>query len=810
MGRIRKITVITAATGTLMLGLSGVTLAAVGGAHASHTSARSASAKTKAAARTEAAAQTDTASATELTRVINYRGYHMKVPASWPVYRLGPNSSRCVLFNRHAIYLGTPGADPRCPVSAVGKTEALLVQPLGSQSSLPPQISVQQGKSVEMPSGRQAVQDAVSQILQFALPKAGVRVTASYGHDPSLIRSILRSAHLTAAGPAAAHQSAQVAEAAGRPGGAAARRDSRHRRADQRQARRHNRHAARGQRSRDRHSRDRHGRAGHAVDSAAKPATGTPSVTVPPGAAAAASVAPDTSPTATPSPMPLAAAASSTTLTHVTGAGLGFDTCTVPTAGTMKRWLASPFRMIGTYLGGDNWACNYGNFSKSWVTQVAEMGWRFIPLWVGPQAPCTSIGGAVRINSANATAQGRSQAASAVSTAAGFGYGKGSPIYFDMEGYDNLDSSCSHAVLSFLSGWTQGLHKAGYLSGVYSSASSGMADLASQYHKSGYSEPNDMWFADWDRDAVVTNSGLPSGDWPGYRRVHQFDGPNVEKFGGISVNIDDDYADGDVAGLGSPPGAYALGAPDAMHLARGASGHSQLLITAPAGKGSSQTVQWQVQHGHGVSISPDQGTAVITPGQSVTIKLKVKASKSAPSGRDNFAVSAHSGSQALSGTTLLISVGGHSMSTPKRVVLYAADHSSIKEAERVAEDMALPGGSVTGSFKTAWRDAATGKSIVLAVGEDALNALYHNPCDWTNPYHQRARSTPFIDLGGPLDQPPGKIYFEDASGADAAQTAQITDALTKYALTGTLPSPHAMPASPSLPGNYCAGVPSNP
>jgi hypothetical protein len=749
MGRIGNITAITAATGTLVLGMSGVTLAAESGAHASHAPARS---------------------ATALTRVVSYLGYHMKVPASWPVYRLGSHSSRCVLFNKHAVYLGSPGTNPRCPVTAVGKTEALLVQPLGSQASLPPQTLVQRGKTIKLPSRRQAAQDAVNQTLRFALPHAGVQVTASYGHDLSLLRSILRGTHLTA-DPAASHQAAQVGANPDRPGHAA-RHSSRH-------------HASRQQRPARHHATRDRDRAGHSRHARVRPAM------------------------AKPAQSPMDAAAPHTTLTRVVGAGLGFDTCTVPSVGTMKKWLASPFRTVGTYLGGDNWACNYGNFSKSWVSQVAAMGWRFLPLWVGPQAPCTSISGAARINSSRASAQGWSQAVSAVSTAKGFGYGKGSPIYFDMEGYDNLDSSCSSAVLSFLSGWTLGLHKAGYRSGVYSSASSGVADLAKRYG-SGYAEPNDIWFAEWDADAVIGNSNLRGGVWPGYRRVHQFNGPNVEKFGGVRVNIDDDYVAGDVAGLSSPSGAYALAQPDALHLNRASSTQAQLAITAPAGKGSGQTVQWQVQEGHGVTITPDRGTAMTTPGRSVTIAIKVKANSTAARRRDDLRVAVSSGGQALSASTLLVSVGADSQATPKRVVLYAADHSSILESEKVARQMALPPGSVTGRFTTAWRDVADGKSIVLAVGDDALNALYQNPCAWSNPYGIRARSTPFISLGGPLDYPPGKIYYENAAGANPAQTAQITDALTKYALTGQVPSPHAMPASPSMSAGDCSGVPYNP
>jgi hypothetical protein len=220
-------------------------------------------------------------------------------------------------------------------------------------------------------------------------------------------------------------------------------------------------------------------------------------------------------------------------------------------------------------------------------------------------------------------------------------------------------------------------------------------------------------------------------------------------------------------------------------------------------------VQWQVQQTSGVTVRPDNGTATTTPGNTITVNLKIKASSSAPSGRHNLRVSASSGGQVVSSRPLLVSVGSHALPTSRPIVLYAADHRDILKAEQVAQQTALPSGSVTSSFKTAWRDVSAGKSIVLAVGEDALTALFRNPCGWSNPSHDRAGSTPFVDLGGPLSQPPGKIYFENASGAALSQSAQLADALTRYALTGTQPSPHAIPGSPSMPGSGCHGVPRN-
>ncbi len=63
-------------------------------------------------------------------RVIRYAGVTVRVPAAWPVYRLVAGAPTCVRFNRHAVYLGVPSANESCPVHALGRTEAILVEPL--------------------------------------------------------------------------------------------------------------------------------------------------------------------------------------------------------------------------------------------------------------------------------------------------------------------------------------------------------------------------------------------------------------------------------------------------------------------------------------------------------------------------------------------------------------------------------------------------------------------------------------------------------------------------------------------------------
>src|SRR6266702_7740167 len=70
------------------------------------------------------------AARSESTKSVTYHGYKVEVPTSWPVVDLARNPSACVRFDVHAVYLGHPGADPSCPAKLLGRTEALLVEPI--------------------------------------------------------------------------------------------------------------------------------------------------------------------------------------------------------------------------------------------------------------------------------------------------------------------------------------------------------------------------------------------------------------------------------------------------------------------------------------------------------------------------------------------------------------------------------------------------------------------------------------------------------------------------------------------------------
>jgi Domain of unknown function (DUF1906) len=373
---------------------------------------------------------------------VQYQGLRITVPAGWPVYRLGPRSTECVRFDRHAVYLGPAGPDPLCPAHAVGRTEALHVEPLTAQTaSFADDLLDVAGRWSQL-AGMPAltVRDAATREIHAAVPGAGVLVTGAYGTDPSRLRHVLDT--IT---PAAGHA----------PGHDAQRRS--------------------GERS-------------HWVT------------------------------------------------------GPGFDTCSAPSLAAMRAWREN-FVAANIYIGGPARACPDGRLSRRWVAAVRAMGWRLIPTYVGPQAPCASS--YPRFNGASAAIDGHMSAADAVGRAAALGLPPRTPIYLDLEAYDRRDLPCREAVLTFLDSWTRGVRALSYTSGVYSSVASGIRDLA---EADGLVRPTAIWYAHWNRRADVWGDRLMAGErWPGHHRIKQYRGDHVEKHGGVRLKIDSDAVDGDVA-----------------------------------------------------------------------------------------------------------------------------------------------------------------------------------------------------------------------------------------------------------------------
>ncbi|GAA1091846.1 DUF1906 domain-containing protein [Kitasatospora arboriphila] len=227
--------------------------------------------------------------------------------------------------------------------------------------------------------------------------------------------------------------------------------------------------------------------------------------------------------------------------------GPGFDACTAPPLPTMQTWWDdSPYGAVGIYVSGSQRGCTQSRLTADWVAQSREMGWRFVPTHVGLQAPCSTNGSKPRhIDPARAVAQGQQEAAEAVVAMRALGFGDGSPVYLDIEAYPRGDSRCSQAVTDFAVGWTQALHAAGHLAGFYSSAESGIADLAAAARAGSSPLPDAVWYARWDDHANTTDGAgaLNPELWTDHGRIHQHRGNVQESYGGNALTVDRDELD---------------------------------------------------------------------------------------------------------------------------------------------------------------------------------------------------------------------------------------------------------------------------
>lgn len=227
--------------------------------------------------------------------------------------------------------------------------------------------------------------------------------------------------------------------------------------------------------------------------------------------------------------------------------GLAFDTCTAPSIPTMRAWRKSKYRAVAIYIGGPVRACGQARLTKSWVTRVTAMGWRLIPIYVGLQAPCRKFPKKHRISLSRAEEQGRYAAGKAVRRSHRLGLLGGSAIYLNMESYP-YRPNCRKAVLRYASGWTRGLHREGYLAGVYGSLASGGKDLAQSYRSRSLARPDALWVAHWNKRSSLHGwPQVPNALWPSGQRGKQYRGGHREKHGGQELTVDSNRFDAPVA-----------------------------------------------------------------------------------------------------------------------------------------------------------------------------------------------------------------------------------------------------------------------
>ena len=226
--------------------------------------------------------------------------------------------------------------------------------------------------------------------------------------------------------------------------------------------------------------------------------------------------------------------------------GLGFDACTAPSTAQMTAWNSSPYKAIGVYLGGADRACAQPELTASWTSTEAAAGWHLMPIYAGPQVNTSPS------QLTSPASQGTAAANDAVTQAEALGLGQGSLLYYDMEGGE-FTAADDTAVEAFLSAWTARLHALGYRSAVYGQENGALEVLISDWGK--MTEPNVI---DVDNPNGLQNDD-PGADtanrWFGYR-VHQFAADTTQSYGGVSIEIDEDYLG--LFGACQPTGASGL------------------------------------------------------------------------------------------------------------------------------------------------------------------------------------------------------------------------------------------------------------
>ncbi len=149
----------------------------------------------------------------------------------------------------------------------------------------------------------------------------------------------------------------------------------------------------------------------------------------------------------------------------------GLDACNAPSVSQMRAfWTNTPYGWFNMYIGGSMRACANTNLTSSWISQVRSIGWKLLPTWVGPQAPCTGYRNRFSYDQATAYSQGKNEAAAAMSKVRGLNMSVDTPLVYDLEAYNTLDGACVAAAKAFVNGWTNHLAiPPRQVSGVYGS-----------------------------------------------------------------------------------------------------------------------------------------------------------------------------------------------------------------------------------------------------------------------------------------------------------------------------------------------------
>jgi hypothetical protein len=244
-------------------------------------------------------------------------------------------------------------------------------------------------------------------------------------------------------------------------------------------------------------------------------------------------------------PTIMVAGATSAAASFGISTGKGIDACGLMnnTARAQAFWQNTPYNNIGVYIGGSAAACPTN--SASFVSSLVSMGWGIMPLWVGPQAPCTSYGSRFSSDTTTAYNQGKNEAIASYNKLVSLGMSTdNTPVIYDLEAFDTSNSGCLNAAKAFIRGWTEQLHVApAQQAGVYgSSCASGLGSYASNSPA-----PDFIDGADWDGITSTSNMAcISAGNWTLHQRHKQYQGGHSETWNGVTVSVDSDCSNGPV------------------------------------------------------------------------------------------------------------------------------------------------------------------------------------------------------------------------------------------------------------------------
>jgi hypothetical protein len=134
-----------------------------------------------------------TAAASSL-KTVQFQRARFQVPDSWPVFDLAAETTRCVRFDQHAVYLGHQGANATCSAGLLGRSEAVQIEPLDDET-----------RSHLLPNGQARTINGLPVMLQpnsqtthsfiAAFASLNVVMTVTWSSNQGLAQQLLDSVH---------------------------------------------------------------------------------------------------------------------------------------------------------------------------------------------------------------------------------------------------------------------------------------------------------------------------------------------------------------------------------------------------------------------------------------------------------------------------------------------------------------------------------------------------------------------------------------------------------------------------------------